>query len=453
MVSTNITAAGSYLNKTSVSSGKAKNIEKSSDTFGIVLNNTNFSGNSVSGRNEKADLNDKNVSKKPDTDKSQTAKAGRDNPDKKIDDLKKQMDKEKKSLKEAEAGHCQLYEAYAQSALESDEQTLKKSIADKLGISAEELNTFLDEQGISIWDFKDAQNAMKLVMLSQKINDVSDILVDMDMTESISKLSEEVSEIVLKQLESMNNEATGTGIGNVLENSGNNQDDLPMDNENIFDGAHVTEIKIKGTEVTEKLAEQEKDENAGDNFSSKDENSKKDIVSRFTGENVNTDGILKDLTNAITDRLEGIEEAKIISQVIEEINVNAKPGMTSLEIQLYPEHLGKVVVEVSTKDGILNAKIAAETENAKNAIEGQLTLLKESLNNQGIKVESVEVTIAGHGFEENLENGREKNNESDSKKRTVRKSLLEEINELDKGDEITEKAKMEAVGNTVSYKA
>lgn len=80
-------------------------------------------------------------------------------------------------------------------------------------------------------------------------------------------------------------------------------------------------------------------------------------------------------------------------------------------------------------------------------------MLKDSLNNQGIKVESVEVTIAGHGFEENLEKGNERNDSSSPKKRTIRKGLLDEINGIDTSEEITEEVKMQTIGNTVSYKA
>ena len=41
----------------------------------------------------------------------------------------------------------------------------------------------------------------------------------------------------------------------------------------------------------------------------------------------------------------------------------------------------------------------------KAALENQLTALKEQFNNQGIKVEAVEITVQSHGFEseQNLE--------------------------------------------------
>ena len=65
-------------------------------------------------------------------------------------------------------------------------------------------------------------------------------------------------------------------------------------------------------------------------------------------------------------------------------------------MQLNPENLGKVTVMLATEESGITAKITAETEMAKNAIEQQLTILKENFEKQGLKVTEIEVTIASH---------------------------------------------------------
>ena len=126
----------------------------------------------------------------------------------------------------------------------------------------------------------------------------------------------------------------------------------------------------------------------------------------------------------------------------------------SIEMQLYPEHLGKVGIQVVSREGILTAQITAENEAVKRVIETQIATLKENFNNQGYKVENVEVTIASHSFEEN---GMNQNNESDNQKngrksRKIDKATLDEINGISTDDE-KEREMMSTRGSTVSYMA
>ena len=373
-----------------------------------------------------------------------------------INEVKNQMDKEKKSLKELELNQPQMYIIVnPQDLTAHNEQQVKEKIADTLGITTDELDAALDKLNLTVWDLTDLQNAKQLAMVYENVEDVSELLVDNDLSEKINDLSEKLSQLVSDSMETAKIETVPVDIQSTAK-------DMENPNENVDDTARQeapteaadTSIKIKGMDIEKNLENMQKDlSSENEQTGLEDKKSSEHLPTKFSSENVNVDGILRDLTDALVEKTDGVEEARIVSQIIDQINVNAKPGVTSLEVQLYPEHLGKVIVEVSSKDGILNAKIAAETENAKNAIEGQLTLLKDSLNNQGIKVESVEVTIAGHGFEENLEKGNERNDSSSPKKRTIRKGLLDEINGIDTSEEITEEVKMQTIGNTVSYKA
>lgn len=69
-----------------------------------------------------------------------------------------------------------------------------------------------------------------------------------------------------------------------------------------------------------------------------------------------------------------------------------------MEIALNPENLGKVNLLVSVREGVVTAKLVAENEQVKKALEGQLNVLKENMSNQGLKVEAVEVTVQNNAF-------------------------------------------------------
>ncbi len=76
---------------------------------------------------------------------------------------------------------------------------------------------------------------------------------------------------------------------------------------------------------------------------------------------------------------------------------------TRLEMQLNPESLGRLVLTVTEKHGNVTAQIAATNEQVKEALQSQMVELRSTLQQQGIKVEAVEVTVASHEFERNLD--------------------------------------------------
>ena len=99
-----------------------------------------------------------------------------------------------------------------------------------------------------------------------------------------------------------------------------------------------------------------------------------------------------------------IDVQDIMNQITEFAKVNLSPENSSIEMQLNPENLGKVYLHIAaTKEGNITAELAVSSETVKAALEAQIADLRTSLNQQGIKVDAVEVTIASHEFERNLE--------------------------------------------------
>lgn len=99
-----------------------------------------------------------------------------------------------------------------------------------------------------------------------------------------------------------------------------------------------------------------------------------------------------------------IDVQDIMNQITEFAKVNLSSENSSIEMQLNPENLGKVYLHIAaTKEGNITAELAVSSEIVKTALEAQIADLRTSLNQQGIKVDAVEVTIASHEFERNLE--------------------------------------------------
>ncbi len=93
----------------------------------------------------------------------------------------------------------------------------------------------------------------------------------------------------------------------------------------------------------------------------------------------------------------------IVNQVSGQIRSLVNANTTSMEMQLYPEHLGKVLLSVVSKEGIMTANFQVETEDAKHALESQMLLLREDLEAKNLKVDSVEVQVSDFSFGQSSE--------------------------------------------------
>lgn len=94
----------------------------------------------------------------------------------------------------------------------------------------------------------------------------------------------------------------------------------------------------------------------------------------------------------------GFELYDIASQIIDQVKLQIRPDNAKMEIQLNPEHLGKVELEVSSKNGELSARLNVQNDQVKEAVESQMQILRDTLEAQGLKVENIEVTVAEFGF-------------------------------------------------------
>ena len=150
----------------------------------------------------------------------------------------------------------------------------------------------------------------------------------------------------------------------------------------------------------------------------------------------------------------------IIRQVSEFTRVMYQGDTTSMEMQLNPENLGKIYVQVTAKEGVVTAHLAVQNEIVKEALENQTIQLKENMNQQGIKVEAVEVTIASHEFERNLEqnqqgNAQDEQREQPSKnqRRNISMNQLDELSGLMSEEEMLVAKIMRDNGNSVDFTA
>lgn len=196
-----------------------------------------------------------------------------------------------------------------------------------------------------------------------------------------------------------------------------------------------------------------------------DQSSKKTYVTieKTLDDNQNIEGktTLKNSDNYISFN-------KIADQIVKNAKVTIKENIRSMEMELNPKELGKIFMEVSERDGLMRAKLLAENENVKNILEKQLIVLKQDFKDQGLKVDTVEISVGTHEFRENQEDGASFNNFSNNEQKNtneqennnhirrlnnINMNNLEEIMPLMTEEDILTTNMMKISGSTLNYRA
>ena len=156
---------------------------------------------------------------------------------------------------------------------------------------------------------------------------------------------------------------------------------------------------------------------------------------------------------------QSMQTEDIMNQIMDYMKINLKADSQQMELQLHPASLGTVNVQIASKDGAITAQFTTQNEAVRAVIETQLIQLKEQFEEQGIKVDAVEVTVASHEYGQQFSQGDADANQKQGKSaKSTRKINLDEIDEDDELVEMEESERiavemMKANGNTVDYTA
>jgi len=321
-------------------------------------------------------------------------------------------------------------------------EEVKETILKTLSITEEELTEFMSILGISMLDLLSPESLKQLTLVSAGTDDITILLTDENLNQSLNQLLESLDQIMdqcgIKQEDVLTLQNMEKEFASLIEQS---EDD--MDSEEPVEGVGNNNIKVQ-----EQREDADTKEEASVNFEftavkqSEDGSTKQSTDSHKkdqTPDNQITQGeqFLNQLTQTVTtrtdfsDELTTIRELRdITNQIVEQIKVVIKPSQTSMDMMLNPEHLGRVQLNISSKEGVLTASFITQNQVAKEAIESQMQVLKENLEAQGLKVEEIEVTIANFSFQQSSQmDGENKNSEQGKAKsnKTLRLDSLEDI--------------------------
>lgn len=297
---------------------------------------------------------------------------------------------------------------------------IREVIIKALDLTPEELDVMMKDMGLELSDLADPQVIMQLVLANNGQTDPFVMLVDEQLGDTFQSLIAAVNEIkdqtnlkltddefklILEQSTVIKDSDAADGGDEIKMQQYAAGSEQPKDTkEDDEDGSKVIRFQKvsedsgtseQRTVVTSKSDQGLKDTNDGESKSDKSGESGFEVFLDRLDAHYD-----KPIIEFTDDNVSLYDIREIAQQIIEQIRVVINPEQTSMELQLYPEHLGKVNLTVSSRDGVMTAHFTVQNEIAKEAVEGQLIMLKDTLAQQGIKVESIEVTVASYTFDQ-----------------------------------------------------
>lgn len=146
---------------------------------------------------------------------------------------------------------------------------------------------------------------------------------------------------------------------------------------------------------------------------------------------------------------------EFFSEVIELVKNHASLKKASefmeAKFSLTPDKLGEIDVKLSIHKGQVAAHFTAETLIGKETLESQISLLRTSLQQQGLHVDKIEISLGGQGLQHSFSQQEEKSRQDQSQQRFSKKKI--NIEEFYQSHSTLEEYKQSGTENTINILA
>lgn len=357
-------------------------------------------------------------------------------------------------------------------------QTVSDTIMDRLNVSQEEFQQLLDDLSMTVSDLLEPGNLQAFVLAANGEEDALSLLTNEELADMMKDLMQQVEDIIADADIGMTSdqireflEKAEAAIADTSQDIVTEAVDKPAENPNgakapeaaqqtdadktVHNQSHTeagTAVSKDGIGLDEELTESHRESHDNSEGDNQTDLKAADSFQTFVDNLVKA---TKDTTVQFSESMtQTVDIREIANQILERIRITVTPDQSFMELQLQPESLGKVNLSVQSKNGVMTAQFTVQNEICKEAIEGQLNALKETLSQQGIKVEVIEVTVSANYFDQSSNEGTQ--NQPDEKKNGSGKHItLEEamnMTELPDGESNLQSL-TETLGSQIDYTA
>ena len=437
---------------------KTETAQEKEHDFRMIMNQAKNQAKQTVHQPNEEKVEKKDISQSKDTYKAEDEYEMKETPKK--EDFRSEEAGKNKSDKLNNVSEAEPIDEEVETAVEGIVKEVMQEIEEMLEVSEEELLDVLEQLGLQPIDLFNPDNMVSILTALTGEGSTIQLVMDeemyltlqdlMQMVEdktqelmSATGLSDEELEAVMDQLKLLMNQQLSheememkqvqilpfESEEEVVAEDG----DVPVivKNENDLQDVQTTEVTQDSPERIVEKTETGKSEDSL--FQEQQQNMQSfqnmsDEISQLAGES----------------KLEGTgtpNTESILKQLADYVKIQKGKELTEMELQLHPASLGNVKVTLATKGGVVTAQLTTENEIVKNAIESQVSQLKQNLEEQGVRVEAIEVSVASHQMERNLEQNA-KDGEQEQKQETggihkIRKTSIN-LNSFEDADELLE---------------
>lgn len=370
------------------------------------------------------------------------------------------------------------------------EEDVRQVLKEKLGVTDEEITDAMQKLGLTVADLIQPNQLTQLTAeltgsenigellcndsFMEIVNEIGglsqDLLDDLGMTsqmftETVAAASQVVmtpESAGIEQLPEM--QVTENVNADKTAANDNQMNSVLEEEKTVQTASDADEVEIQKPEdniLLQKEVAEETDTKADDGQTgNRNESGNTSNQTAFVSQEHTVDPAAAKTPETVPEFSRQLDTLDLIRQVTEFTKVTVREAQTTMEMQLNPEHLGKLYIEVTTKEGNVSAHIMTQNELVKEALEAQMAELKQSMNQAGVKVDAVEVTVGSHEFEKNLEqNAKQEERQAEEQEKASPKTRRINLDDLDElsGVMSEEEALVAQImadhGNSVDYTA
>ncbi|HHW67356.1 MAG TPA: flagellar hook-length control protein FliK [Epulopiscium sp.] len=334
------------------------------------------------------------------------------------------------------------------------------ALAEKTGMTEEEIESVLNELGITVFDLllpqnlqqflqhihnvEDSMELLSIPNINQTYKDIMSLFQDLkesfpilqnivgsnEILKSTTINNEEMMQIDLfmeKQTQEESAQNIPTTSNNVLlekqsqfdtnfsQNNSDTQSQTVTDEITVIDIKKDEAISTNSSSTLSNDELEESDEIGAVNLNNEFvENIELNGNNIIVQQNIISDGRIIESTQAQINP-HSVNTEQLINQMVEHIKVNITEDTTEMNLQLKPDHLGNLSLKIITERGIITAQFVAESQTVKEIIEANFNQLKDVLQEQGFLIQNLEVSVKQE-FQDQGSNFMERNTSKSAKR-------------------------------------
>lgn len=306
--------------------------------------------------------------------------------------------------------------------LQSSAMELVTEVAKVLNVDEQDILEKMEEIGISPLMLLNQETLGQLVTELQGVEDSLNLVVNEELYTEFKDVLNTGKELV----EQLKNEF---GISDAdLEKAISLQDNAEPEEAQLISEDKNSEVIINVSDKKEvkeeaKPSDSEQSESKNEDLT---QNNQPEYVVTYT----NSDNSVQQVVTQTVQQnsfANDVDTQNIMRQIMDYMKVNVEPDLSSVEMQLHPASLGSLHIHVVNNGGVMTANFVTQNEAVKAALESQMIQLQESFLEQGIKVESIEVTVATQQFQSELDQRNEETNQGSGRRNRNRRFHAEGI--------------------------